>query len=127
MRISVKKIVITQPFLNSCGAFRRNPNRPARDVTNSIGHTIHHARPSKIAAMMINGHQYDQTTRFARFVFRSTLAKLASSVLTPKPPKMSSPKITSIINCGTIGNHREPRQPRIQRTFSRFTFFPGLS
>lgn len=56
-----------------------------REVSSSIGHTMHHTRPNKIAAIMISGHQYDQIIKFARFVFRSCLAKSALSVDTPIP------------------------------------------
>ncbi|RKY09875.1 MAG: hypothetical protein DRP65_07325 [Planctomycetota bacterium] len=74
------------------------------------------------ASMMISGHQYDHTGRFARFVFHSTFAKVASLVFTPIPLAISSAKAASMANCPASGNQREPNKLRIQRTFSKFIF-----
>jgi hypothetical protein len=86
---------------------RFRPIRAAREVSNSIGQTIHQIRPKKIAEMIITGHQYDQTIRFARFVLRRILAKAMSSVFAAKPSTISNTNTTSVITCNTSGNHQK--------------------
>ena len=97
--------MITHPERKNAGGFRLRPTLAAKDVTNSIGHTVHQTRPRKTADRMINGHQYDQTIKLATFVFRSTLAKAMSRVLAANPPAINRTKVTSVSICSPSGNH----------------------
>jgi hypothetical protein len=81
--------MITQPERSARGASILKPILTREDVTNSIGQIMHHTRPNNTALMMINGHQYDQTIRFARLVFLRTFANSVSSVLAASPPQAS--------------------------------------
>ncbi|WP_133111785.1 hypothetical protein [Candidatus Scalindua japonica] len=57
--------------------------------------------------MIITGHQYDQTIRFAKLVLRRTLANAMSSVFATTPPTISSKNAASVISCKTRGNHQK--------------------
>ena len=83
------------------------PIRAASEVSNSIGQTIHQIRPKKIDEMIIKGHQYDQTIRFARFVLRRIFANAMSFVSAAKPSTISSTNTASVIICNTRGNHQK--------------------
>jgi hypothetical protein len=85
-----------------------------------MGQTVHHKRPKKTAAIIIKGHQYDQTTKFERFVFLSHQVKSGSLVVTPRPPAISNTKTVRVNNCGTIGNHLALNNPLIYLILNRF-------
>ena len=96
-------MVIVHPDNNHFGLLFLKPMEANKLVTSSIGQTIHQIRPRKMENAIIKGHQYDQTIKDAKFVFRRYFSVSASEELAVNPITINPMKNTKVIYLSTFG------------------------
>ena len=95
---------MAQPDISHLGRFNLSPILLKTELINSIGQTMHQIRPQSIEIIIMIGHQYDHTIKFARLKFRRYFKNTLSPDEAIKPITIRPASTKRFINLKLIGN-----------------------